>query len=86
MSNTERAHRSTADMIGGGTAALRDAGVSLDGVVGDVVKTGREALRAAREVRDELADSLLWPIRTHPYATLAVAGLIGFACGAMRRC
>ena len=51
----------------------------------DVGETGREALQGARDVRDSLADALLDAIKTRPYTTLAIAGLVGFAYGALRR-
>lgn len=51
----------------------------------DMSQAGREALHGARDVRDTFADAILDSIRTRPYTTLAIAGLIGFACGALRR-
>ena len=86
MSNTERTARSAADDIAAsGSAALRDAKAGLDDMVESVSDQGRQALRGARDVRDTFADAILNSVRTHPYTTLAVAGLIGFAYGAMRR-
>jgi ElaB/YqjD/DUF883 family membrane-anchored ribosome-binding protein len=90
MSTTERtgaraAPSATDDLAARGTAALRDAKTGFDNVVDDVGEKGREALRAAREVRDDFADAILDAVRTRPYTALAIAGLIGFAYGAMRR-
>jgi hypothetical protein len=86
MSNAERAARSTADDIATrGSAALRDAKAGLDDAVENVSEKGREALRGARDVRDTLDDTIRNSLRTHPYTTLAIAGLIGFAYAVMRR-
>ncbi len=73
------------DITARGAAALRDTKAGLDGIVSDVSETGREALQGARDVRDSLAEALLNAIKTRPYTTLAVAGLVGFAYGALRR-
>ena len=73
------------DIAAKGTAALRDTKAGIDDVVADVSEKGKEALNGAREVRDTVADVVLDSIRTRPYTTLAIAGLIGFLYGAMRR-
>ena len=65
--------------------AARDAKAGIDDVVADVSEKGREAMQGAREVRDTVSDAILDSIRTRPYTTLAIAGLIGFLYGAMRR-
>jgi ElaB/YqjD/DUF883 family membrane-anchored ribosome-binding protein len=90
MSTTEHAGAraapsATDDLTARGTAALRDAKAGFDSVVDDVSEKGRDALRTARDVRATLADAILDAVRTRPYTTLAIAGLIGFAYGAMRR-
>jgi ElaB/YqjD/DUF883 family membrane-anchored ribosome-binding protein len=86
MSNTEHAVRSAADDIArSGSAALRDAKAGLDDAVENVSEQGREALRGAREMRDSFDDAIRNSVRTHPYTTLAIAGLIGFAYAAIRR-
>jgi ElaB/YqjD/DUF883 family membrane-anchored ribosome-binding protein len=86
MSSTERVYRSTTDkMTDSATDTLRNAKAGLDGVVEDVGEKGREALRGARDVADTFADALIHSIRARPYTTLAIAGLAGFAYGAMRR-
>ena len=86
MSNTEQAIRSAGDEIArSGVAALRDAKAGLDHAVEDVGEKGREALRSARDVRDSFDDAIRNSVRAHPYTTLAIAGLIGFAYAAMRR-
>ena len=86
MSNPERAARSAADDIATrGSAALRDVKAGLDDAVENVSEKGQEALRGAREVRDRLDDAIRNSLRTHPYTTLAIAGLIGFAYAVIRR-
>ena len=86
MSNAERTARSATDDIATrGSAALRDAKAGLDGAVENVSEKSQEALRGARALRDTLDDAIRTSVRTHPYTTLAIAGLIGFAYAAMRR-
>ena len=86
MSNTEHAARSAADEIAArGSTALRDAKAGLDDAMESVSDKGQEALRSAREVRDTFDEAIRASLRTHPYTTLAVAGLIGFAYAVMRR-
>lgn len=87
MSTTEHTGpRSAADdLTARGTAALHDAKAGFDSVVDDVSQKGREAMRSARDVRDTFADAVLDAVRTRPYTTLALAALVGFAYGAMRR-
>jgi ElaB/YqjD/DUF883 family membrane-anchored ribosome-binding protein len=73
------------DIATRGAAAIRDTKARFDEAVSDAAETGREALDSAREARDSLADSLLHAVKVRPYTTLAIAGLIGFLYGAMRR-
>ena len=73
------------DIADKGIAAIRDGKARVEEAASDIGETGREALQGAREVRDTLADALLNAIKTRPYTTLAVAGLVGFAYGALRR-
>lgn len=64
---------------------LRDATAGVNDAVENVSDKGREALRGAREVRDSFDEALRASVRAHPYTTLAIAGLIGFAYAMMRR-
>ncbi len=88
MSSTERtAQRASSaidDITARGGTAWRDAKSGFDDAVSDVTEKGREALDGARDVRDTIGDAILESIRTRPYTTLAIAGLIGFAYGAFR--
>jgi hypothetical protein len=93
MSNAERTARAATtdyaaaidDITAKGAAAIRGAKTGFDDAVSEAAEKGREALDTAREARDSVTDFVLQSIRTRPYTTLAVAGLIGFAYGAMRR-
>jgi len=90
MSNAERTGSRNGpsandELAARGAAAMRDIKAGLDDAVAGVNETGREALQGAREVRDTFADAILDSVRTRPYTTLAIAGFIGFVCGAMRR-
>jgi ElaB/YqjD/DUF883 family membrane-anchored ribosome-binding protein len=73
------------DIADRGIAAIRGARTGIEDAAAEIGETGREALQGARDVRDTLADAVLNSIKTRPYTTLAIAGLIGFAYGAFRR-
>lgn len=73
------------DIADRGIAAIRGARTGIEDAAAEIGETGREALQGARDVRDTLADAVLNAIKTRPYTTLAIAGLIGFAYGAFRR-
>jgi ElaB/YqjD/DUF883 family membrane-anchored ribosome-binding protein len=95
MSNTEHTGSRVAattdyeaalnDITERGVAAIRGAKAGVEEVAADIGEKGREAMQGARDVRDTLANTLLDSIKTRPYTTLAIAGLIGFAYGALRR-
>ena len=73
------------DIAEEGIAAIRGAKAGIDEAAAGMAENGREALQGARDVRDSLADAVRNSIKTRPYTTLAIAGLIGFAYGAFRR-
>jgi len=95
MSNAERSGPRAAtvtdyesaldDIAARGAAAMRGTKASIEDAMETAADKGQEALKSAREVRDTFADAILASIRERPYTTLAIAGLIGFAYGAMRR-
>jgi len=68
-----------------GAAAIKNTKARVDRVVSDAADKGEEALKGAREVRDTVADTILRSVRERPYTTLAIAGMLGFLYGAMRR-
>ena len=73
------------DIVDQGVAAIRGARAGVEEAAAGLGEKGREALQGARDVRDGVADVVLNAIKTRPYTTLAIAGLIGFAYGAFRR-
>jgi len=52
-------------------------------VVSDAQDTGKEAVRAVRDVRDNVADAIDKSLDERPYTTLALAVGIGFLLGAI---
>ena len=94
MSSTERVAQRTNSMTDyeaaldeiaeRGAAAIRNTKARVEDVATDVADKGEEALKGAREVRDSVADAIRHSVRTRPYTTLAIAGLAGFVCGALR--
>lgn len=73
------------DITQRGVDAMRDTRRKVEGAMSDAADAGREALDRAEKVRDSVGDAILHSIRVRPYTTLAIAGLIGFAYGALRR-
>ena len=70
---------------GTAAAAFRDAKAGIADAMAEVGQKGSEAMQNVREVRDTFAEALLHSIKSHPYATLAVVGGIGFVAGAVWR-
>jgi len=95
MSSTERSEQRTNgikdyeaaldDIAERGAAAIKNTRARVDRAVSDVTDKGEEALQSARDVRETIGDAILKSVRERPYTTLAIAGFIGFLCGAMRR-
>ncbi|HWP15782.1 MAG TPA: hypothetical protein VNM46_09165 [Xanthobacteraceae bacterium] len=85
MSNAEYTRAAADDIARRGAAAVRDTKAGLGDAVENVSDKGREALQGAREVRDTFDEAIRASVRTHPYTTLAIAGVIGFAYAVMRR-
>jgi ElaB/YqjD/DUF883 family membrane-anchored ribosome-binding protein len=73
------------DIAERGAAAIRSTKSRIDETMTKAADKGQEALDGARDVRDTMADAILRSVRTRPYTTLAIAGFIGFLCGALRR-
>jgi hypothetical protein len=46
---------------------------------------GRRSLDGGEASAHGVSDAIVQSIKARPYATLAIAGLIGFACAALRR-
>jgi ElaB/YqjD/DUF883 family membrane-anchored ribosome-binding protein len=68
-----------------GSAAWTRARSNLEGVVSDAAAKGQDAVHAAREVGDTLAEAIDESMKRRPYTTLAIAAAIGFLLGATRR-
>ncbi len=73
------------DITQRGVDGMRDTRRKVEGAMSDAADAGREALDSAGRVRDSVGDAILHSIKVRPYTTLALAGLIGFAYGALRR-
>jgi ElaB/YqjD/DUF883 family membrane-anchored ribosome-binding protein len=68
-----------------GSAALDRARSNIEGVMGDATGKGQDALKAVRQVGDNMLDAIDESLEKRPYTTLALAAGIGFLLGAMRR-
>ena len=56
---------------------------SVKRTVSDVEAQGKEAVKAVREVRDNVADAIDKSIEQRPYTTLLLAVGVGFLLGAL---
>ncbi|TMJ94722.1 MAG: hypothetical protein E6G77_22155 [Alphaproteobacteria bacterium] len=56
---------------------------NMRSVVGDAQNTGREAVEAVSEVRDNVAVAIDKSLKRRPYTTLALTLAFGFVLGAM---
>jgi len=73
------------EMTAAGKEALRTAKAGIEETMTDVADKGREALKGVRDVRDTFANALRDSVEVHPFATLAIAGAVGFFVGAVWR-
>jgi len=73
------------DITQRGISAIRSTHKQVDAALSGAADAGREALDGVERVRDSVSDAILHSIKVRPYTTLAIAGLIGFAYGALRR-
>ena len=73
------------DITQRGVSAIRSAEQKTNAAISGAADAGRDAIDAAERVRDSVQGAILHSIKTRPYTTLAIAGLIGFAYGAFRR-
>ncbi len=53
--------------------------------ISNTADAARDAVDSAEKVHDSVNGAILHSIKVRPYTTLAIAGLIGFAYGALRR-
>jgi hypothetical protein len=73
------------DITRRGVTAIRSTHKRADRAISRTADARRNVLDSAERVRDSASGAILHSIKVRPYTTLAVAGLIGFACGALRR-
>jgi ElaB/YqjD/DUF883 family membrane-anchored ribosome-binding protein len=73
------------DLTKRGISAIRSTEKKANAAISSAADASRDALDSAERVRDSVQNAILHSIKVRPYTTLAIAGLIGFAYGAMRR-
>jgi ElaB/YqjD/DUF883 family membrane-anchored ribosome-binding protein len=73
------------DITRRGVSALRGTEKKVDRAISNTANAARSAVDRAEKVQDSVHGAILHSIRVRPYTTLAIAGLIGFAYGALRR-
>jgi len=73
------------DITQRGVSALRSTEKTANAAISSAANASRDALDSAEQVRDNVNGAILHSIKVRPYTTLAIAGLIGFAYGALRR-
>ncbi len=73
------------DITQRGVSAINSTHKKVDAAIAGAADAGRDALDAAERVHDSVSGAILHSIKVRPYTTLAIAGLIGFAYGALRR-
>jgi len=73
------------DITRRGVSALRSTEKKANAAISSAADVSRDALDSAEKVRDSVSGAILHSIKVRPYTTLAIAGLIGFAYGALRR-
>jgi hypothetical protein len=73
------------DITQRGISALRTTEKKASAAISRGADASRDALDSAEQIRDSVSGAILHSIKVRPYTTLALAGLIGFAYGALRR-
>ncbi len=73
------------DITQHGISALRSAEKKVDGAISNTAEVARGAVDSVERVQNSVRGAILHSIKIRPYTTLAIAGLIGFAYGALRR-
>jgi ElaB/YqjD/DUF883 family membrane-anchored ribosome-binding protein len=80
--NVERA---LDDITQRGISALRSAEKKVDRAISHTADVARGAVDSVESAQNNVRGAILHSIKVRPYTTLAIAGLIGFAYGALRR-
>ncbi len=78
MSTTSQGYAALDEVAQRGAATIRETKAVFGEVTSDAQRKGREA-------RDSVLNAILDSVEKRPYTTLAIAGMIGFAYGALRR-
>lgn len=73
------------DITQRGISAIRSTERKVDRGISSTADAARGALDGVERARDSVRGAVLHSIKVRPYTTLAIAGLIGFAYGALRR-
>ena len=73
------------DITRRGITAIRSTHRQVDSAISNTADAARSAVDSVEKVQDSVHGAILHSIKVRPYTTLAIAGLIGFAYGAMRR-
>ena len=73
------------DITRRGVTALRSAEKTANAAISNTADAARGAVDSVEKVQDSVHGAILHSIKVRPYTTLAIAGLIGFAYGALRR-
>ena len=77
--------RALDDITQRGISALRSTEKKVNSAIGTTADAARDAVDHAERVQDSVHGAIMHSIKVRPYTTLAIAGLIGFAYGALRR-
>ena len=77
--------RALDDITRRGISAIRSTEKKVDSAISNTADAARSAVDHAEKVQDSVHGAILHSIKVRPYTTLAIAGLIGFACAALRR-
>lgn len=73
------------DITRRGVSAIRSTQQKVDSAISSTADAARDAVDSVEKVQDSVHGAILHSIKVRPYTTLAIAGLIGFAYGALRR-
>jgi len=77
--------RALDDITQRGISALRSTEKKVDSAISNTADAARGAVDRVEKVQDSVHGAILHSIKVRPYTTLVIAGLIGFAYGALRR-
>jgi hypothetical protein len=73
------------DIARRGISEIRSTHKTVDAAISNTPDAARAAPDRGKQTQEGVDGPILHAIKVRPYTTLAIAGLIGFACGALRR-